>query len=571
MLIDARTVERDRLIQSDVCIIGSGPAGLVLAKELAAEPIRICLLESGNGDFNPEIQSLCEGTTISADGYSDHLLLNARRRQLGGTAHLWHNETDVGQGGERARYLPLDEVDFEQRDWMPYSGWPFSKSHLDPFYDRALRIGGAGPFAYDVQTWKTTHPELLTLSARVRTMMTQFGARKVFTHDLPQELARHKQVDIFLNATLLELILDRNAVQRARIAAIPNWEFHISAKIFVLATGAIENARILLLSNRTQREGLGNQGDLVGRFFMDHPSFRLGILTPADPNLFRSTGLYDHHMVRGVAVMGKFTIREEVMRREKMLNMGLALAPRSRGYESHAVQILKRMFKSPGLAAGLFRKEFRTLMTGWDEVLVRGFERLTNKRSVYCENQGGWSRLPHNQRRFRKFEVRCLAEQAPNPQNRITLGDSVDCFGQRKVQLHWRWTELDLHSIRRGQTIFKEEIVNHGLGVFQTQAELDAGQTPQFLSPHHHMGTTRMHSNPREGVVDADCQVHDIPNLYVTGSSVFPTGGFANPTLTIIALAVRLSYHLKELMKSPFSSVSGSGATRPTSAHRDSG
>jgi choline dehydrogenase-like flavoprotein len=465
--------------------------------------------------------------------------------------------------------VPLDEIDFEERHWVPHSGWPFNKSHLDPFYERALRIGGAGPFAYDVQSRRSTHPELLTLSARVRTMMTQFGARKVFTHDLPQELARHKQVDIFLNATLLELILDRNVAQRARIAAAPNWEFHISARIFVLAAGAIENARILLLSNGTQQKGLGNQHDLVGRFFMDHPSIRLGLFTPADRNLFRSTGLYDHHFVRGVPVMAKLTIREEVMRQEKMLNLGVALAPRSRGYESQAVKILKRMFKStsPRMAAGLFRKEFRTLMTGWDEILVRSLERLTNKRPIYCEHQGGWSRLSHAQHRFRKFEMRCLTEQAPNPENRITLGHALDYFGQRKVQLHWRWSDLDLHSIRRAQEIFREEFTSHGLGTFETQWELDEGQPPLFLSPHHHMGTTRMHPNEKQGVVDASCRLHGVSNLYLAGSSVFPTGGYANPTLTIIALAVRLSYHLKELMKPPLSSLSAADTTRTAPAH----
>lgn len=573
MLIDARTIERGRLIEADVCVIGCGPAGLALIKELAGEPLRICALESGNRDFNHETQTLCEGTTISPDGYPSNLLADARRRQLGGTANLWNDELNEGAGEELVRYVPLDRIDFEKRAWVPYSGWPFDKTHLDPFYERALRLGGAGPFTHDAPDWKSDRAELLGPNARVRTMMSQFGTRTVFTRDYPDELARNEKVCVYLNATLLELMLNGNAIRQARVAAAPDREFQISAKIFVLAAGGIENARLLLLSNRVQPGGLGNQYDLVGRFFMDHPAFRFGVLTPEDRHLFRSTGLYDHHIVNGVRVMGKLTFREEVMRAEEMLNICAALTPRGRTYESHAAKTFKRVVKSGSAAnaAKLVRNEFRSLITGWDEVLVKTYERLTNKKMPYSDHKGGWSRLPNSARRFRKFELTCLSEQAPNPENRVTLGDDLDRFGQRKIQLHWRWSELDLRSIWRAQDILKEELERNRLGRFATQRELDCGQPPHFTSPHHHLGTTRMHANPKEGVVDANCQIHGISNLYIAGSSVFPTGGFANPTLTIIALAVRLSYHLKELMKPPLSSLSGPAAAPAASSHADSG
>lgn len=571
MLVEARTLEQGRQIEADVCVIGCGPAGLTLIKELAAQSLRVCALESGARRVDQDAQALCEGTIISPDRYPRELLMTSRQRQLGGTANLWDDELDAGSGEELVRFVPLDKIDFEKRAWVPYSGWPFDKSHLDPFYDRALQLGGAGRLAPDILSWNSDHAELLSPGAQLRTIMSQFGARTVFTRDYPEELAREENVHVYLSATLLELVLEGNAIRRARVAVSTEHEFEISAKIFVLAAGGIENARLLLLSNRTQPNGLGNQHDLVGRFFMDHPTFRLGVFTPADRRLFRSAGLYDHHIVNGVRVMGKLTISEEVMRREKMLNIGAALAPRSCGYESDATKALKRVFKSGSttVAARLLRKEFRTLIAGWNEILVRSYERLTKRQSRYFQNKGGWSRLRNIERRFRRFEMSCLSEQAPNPENRVTLSDHLDRFGQRKVELHWRWSDLDLRSIRRAQDILKEEIEQHELGKFETQVELDGGP-PRFLSPHHHMGTTRMHSNPKEGVVDANCQVHGISNLYVTGSSVFPTGGFANPTLTIMALAVRLSYHLKELMKSPFSSVSGSGATRPASTHRGS-
>jgi choline dehydrogenase-like flavoprotein len=263
--------------------------------------------------------------------------------------------------------------------------------------------------------------------------------------------------------------------------------------------------------------------------------------------------------MNGVRVMGKLTFREKIMRQEEMLNICATLTPRARSYESDAVETVKRVIasKSPVAVVTLLRKECRHLIAGWDEVLTKCYEKLTNKRLRYFENKGGWSRLENNERRFRRFELRCLSEQAPNSQNRVTLGNAVDRLGQRKAELHWRWSAIDLRSIRRAQEILREEFERHQLGEFAGQHELDGGEAPRFVSPHHHLGTTRMHSNPRQGVVDPNCQVYGVANLYVAGSSVFPTGGFANPTLTIIALALRLSYHLKELMKPPLSSLSG--------------
>jgi choline dehydrogenase-like flavoprotein len=132
------------------------------------------------------------------------------------------------------------------------------------------------------------------------------------------------------------------------------------------------------------------------------------------------------------------------------------------------------------------------------------------------------------------------------------LHEQTDAFGQRKTKVLWRWNELDLRSIRQAQQIFREELAAAGIGTFIPVEETVGSQPRQFNSPHHFLGTTRMHDNPRNGVVDADCRVHDVPNLFIAGSSVFPTGGFANPTLTIVALALRLATHLQsELQSTP--------------------
>jgi choline dehydrogenase-like flavoprotein len=166
----------------------------------------------------------------------------------------------------------------------------------------------------------------------------------------------------------------------------------------------------------------------------------------------------------------------------------------------------------------------------------------------YTERRSGWSRLSNKARRFGKIGVRSLVEQSPNPANRIVLGDEKDILGQRRAKIYWRWSELDLHSISRTQEIFRQEFASAGIGVFTPTKASETGMPREFSSPHHFMGSTRMHNDPRQGVVDANCRVHGLQNLFITGSSVFPTGGFANPTLTIIALALRLSDHLRKLL-----------------------
>ena len=255
------------------------------------------------------------------------------------------------------------------------------------------------------------------------------------------------------------------------------------------------------------------------------------------------------------------------MRREQMLNICVTLTPRERGYESPATKILKRLIhsESPAAAATLLRQEFRALRKSWDEPLARFYDRLVKTKLLYFDNKGGWSRLPNCERRFRRFELWSLLEQAPNPENRVLLGDTLDRFGQRRVELRWSWSDVDLHSISRAQKILKEEFEQQRLGSFIGQHELEGSERPRFSSPHHHIGTTRMHEDPRQGVVDGNCRVHGLSNLYLAGSSVFPTGGFANPTLTIIALAVRLSYHLRELIKPSLLSVSEAPGEPPRS------
>jgi choline dehydrogenase-like flavoprotein len=556
MLIDSRNLPTDEVIQTEVCIVGAGPAGITLAREFIGQDFRVCLLESGDLEFNQETQSLSEGETI-ADNFPE--LHEMRQRQYGGLANAWGIEIYNKQIG--LRHMPLDEIDFEKRDWLPYSGWCFNKSHLNPFYERAQAVCKLGNFAYEAEAWEDNKsPRLPFNNERVTTSMFQFGTRDIFLNEYRDKINLSANITTYLNANVVEIETDETAktVTRVKVASLEGNKFWVTAKVFILATGGIENARLLLLSNQTQKNGLGNENDLVGRFFMDHPLIRSGTIVPNNPKIFNSTALYDLRLVNNVPVMGKLTLAQEVMRQEKLLNMSALLFPRHNKFTT-SIFPTHNEFRTAGkaslkiLLAATRRREIPqdlpkhlgNVIKDFDSLFLQWYKRHFLHQLMFSNlSQGGWSYQKNKDKKFTMFEVVSQTEQAPHPDNRVMLSSKLDKLGCAKAQLNWRWTETDINSIKTSQEILAQEVARAGLGEFQIASD---GELPQVLSisTHHHMGTTRMHDDRKQGVVDANCQVHGVSNLFLAGSSVFPTGGFANPTLTIVALAVRLADYVK--------------------------
>lgn len=550
MLVDARGLLGDEVIEAEICIVGGGPAGITLAREFAGQDVRVCMLESGGLEFDEQTQTLCEGP---ADGDPYHSLREVRRRQLGGTANLWDTRLTDSQLGFRS--APLDEIDFEQRDWLPYSGWPFGKSHLDPFYQRAQVTGGFGPYVYDGAAWEDEKaPQMPPRDSFISTTVWQFGSQHTFTQGYREELRQSENVRVFLNANVVEIETNETASQvtHLRVATLQGNQFRVSARLFILAAGGIENARLLLLSNRIQKTGLGNRHDLVGRFFMEHPFVNCGSFIPASREVFNSAALYDVRRVNDATIMGMLRLRDEMLRRERLLNFSLLLLPQHGRYQPEAVNSLKALISS--VLHGRVPKgaHLSNVVRNMDYVAVAVCRKVTGRQTLFpnlvdgpglCSG-GGWSSLDNNSRRYSVFKAFLTTEQAPDPDNRVTLGDDRDQLGCRKGRLTWRWGDINIESIRKAQTIMADEVARTGLG--KLRIAMDQGK-PHMVSPglHHHMGTTRMHHEPSQGVVDQNCQVHGVSNLFIAGSSVFPTGGYINPTLTIIALAIRLADHVK--------------------------
>jgi choline dehydrogenase-like flavoprotein len=549
MLIDGTEQAHADFVQFDVCIVGSGPSGITLAREVSQSGIRVCLLESGGLKPAEDIQKLNAGAVESAYGYSERILREGRRRQFGGTANLWNHQVR-NESDRHIRYVPLDSIDFERRDWVPESGWPISRREIEPFYDRAKTVCGIGKLEHRTETESRTKKNRPWQTEKIESIVSQFGSSDIFLKNYRQELVRDERITVVLRAVLLRLQMDplSRAIISAQVGLPGGRQFLVRARFFVLAAGGLENARILLLQHHLQPCGLGNQHDMVGRCFMDHPQIKLGTLTPFSSAVFGQAGFYDQHDFNGQALMGILRIRPEVMRRQKMLNICAVLVPHFKNLRANGQAILHQLLvRGPRFLWRQRSAEHRSVRNGGEP------PKLLRRRLLeeyYSEGCCGWSRLNGLERRFGEFGVRSLVEQSPDRSNRIMLQEQTDAFGQQKIKVLWRWNELDLHSICQAQQIFREELAKANLGNFIPMEEATGSPPRRFSSPHHFMGTTRMHENPRNGVVDADCRVHDVPNLFIVGSSVFPTGGFANPTLTIVALAIRLATHLQSELRS---------------------
>ncbi|HEY9620226.1 MAG TPA: FAD-dependent oxidoreductase, partial [Crinalium sp.] len=478
MLINALTLPTNSVIETDVCIVGAGPAGITIARELAGQQLRVCLLESGGLEATPEARSLLEGSIDPKHRYPADELVAGRERQFGGTANLWCIKVDPTETAEIVRHTTAEDIDFEPREEIPYSGWPIRKADLEPYYQRAHAICGLGPYTYAAADWEDAANKVLPLKGdRLQSSVFQFGPQNLFPQIYREELSQSSNVTVYVNANVLEIEANESAsaVTHLRVASAPGKEFSVNARTFILATGGFDNARLLLSSNRVQPEGLGNQNDLVGRFFTDHPGFRIGVLIPKTRSLFDTTGFYDLHRVNGTPVMGRLTFNSDLLRREKLLNVCFMLVPRPAGYESQGVNSFRtltsalRRFQFP--KDGL--KHLGHVLSNLDDIVAYALRRSRQPEFAYSPRCGGWSRRPEVQNTMKVFEVVAQHEQAPHPDNRVTLSQERDRFGCRKVHLHWHWTDVDLRSISRFQTLLGEAIAESGLGEFQSRDEIE--------------------------------------------------------------------------------------------------
>ena len=351
MILDGRTMPPDARLDVDLCIIGAGPAGLSLACEFADSTVRVAVLESGGLDREPDIDRLGAGDSV---GYPYHALERVRARGIGGSSLRWDAHENGDDEGWNAR--PLEPLDFEPRPGRPLSGWPFRYHDLEPYYRRAQVVASLGPFAYDAATWEREGARRLPLGDSVDTIVLQRGPL-TFAHHVGT-LAAASNISLVHHATVTRLVTAAGGGRIVEAIARPRSDSTVSvgARLFILATGGIENARMLLLTNDARPAGLGNGNGLVGRYFMERLSARGGVLMPTDPDLARRATLYTNHLVDGTRVHGGLTLSADTIRQEQLTNAMLWLKAAPKAFTSEGVRsalTLARGFRRRPLIDGV--------------------------------------------------------------------------------------------------------------------------------------------------------------------------------------------------------------------------
>jgi choline dehydrogenase-like flavoprotein len=525
-------------LQADVCIVGTGPAGATIALELARSDLKVIVVESGDLERSVAADQLDEIENVGRPRILDQWLV--RNRIFGGSSYTW-----------AGRCIPFEEIDYQKREWVPYSGWPITSADLAPFVARSLAYLGLSaaarpaPYQHGFGKLGSENQDAQLDTELLSPVVWQFSkdaSRRSLSFNPPtsgvnfgQQLTREnaRNIDLFLDASVTNINTneDGTAVNSIDVCASDGKRRAVSAPIIVLCAGGIENARLLLASKDVHRHGLGNEKDLVGRFLMDHLKGDIVSFDPAEAEpLRRLFGRFqvksidgEHWFDRGMQLV------PPLQRKLGLLNGALFLDEHDHIASDDPWLAMKRIAQRKGP----FIQDALSVGLGSGLIANGLAQYLISKRS-----------LP---RKMKELAIRCIVEQQPNPASRITLSDRLDRLGVPLPKINWQVAEQDQTTIKALANLFANEAKRFGLKPKLRPWILeDRDLPPEYRDIAHPIGTTRMASDRSAGVVDANCEVFGVNGLYVAGSSIFPTGGHANPTQMIVAFAIRLADTIKK-------------------------
>jgi choline dehydrogenase-like flavoprotein len=546
VIVDADSIDQGACLRADVCVVGGGAAGISLALSLSGQGLRIILLESGRMHEDAATQALSAGEVADerlhspADKY--------RQRRLGGSTGTW--------GG---RSMPFDPIDFEARSQVPHSGWPISYEDLLPFYPQANALSEAGRFSYDAdEALGGAAPPMIRgfASDVVRTnglerfsCPTNFGTR----YERRLRVAPDIQVLLGANVTAIGLEADGRSVRDVVVATLAGRRFRVAARATVLATGGLETARLLLASRDVAAQGVGNEHDVVGRYYMCHIAGNVGTLVfngrPQDVRhgyevtpegiycrrrLAIAPGEQRRHGLANCVARLHFSRITDPRHRNGVLS-GLFLSRKFISYEYG-----KRLNDGTALTPGLYARHVWNVIT--DPVDTAAFLAHWAAKRTLAQRKFP-SVILRN--RTNRFSLEMHGEQIPRADSRVTLTDKTDALGMPQLRIAWRYSPDDIESVRRTLDLVAQELERSGAGRLEYERDTLEEDLMRFGAyGGHHIGTARMGTDPRTSVVDANCRVHSVHNLFVAGSATFPTSSQANPTLTLVALSLRVGKHL---------------------------
>ncbi len=548
MIRDLGEAVPEDLPEYDVCVVGTGPAGATLVAELQGAGLRICALESGRRrpdrahDALRRVQS--EGIVIKDA---------SRERVLGGASTTWAGLS-----------APLDPIDLAPRPWIGSPGWPVPREELQRHWAAAAeRYRFAPPALFGPDGFGA-----LRARGDWRGAWRELEEKVFLAASEAQDFAHEQRavwegpgVDLLLDATVLRLEAQPGTrrIARAVVRTTAGRELPVRARAFVLATGGLQNARLLLLSRDLCAAGLGNEHDQVGRWLMNHPKNYGGVVRLARP--VRELPYYLGCLHRGFAGYAGLRLREELQRERRLLNCCVRWEPLYPWTDSRGVEALVSLVKR---SRGLFgrwkeaRRDEVIALRDWSETGDDSELQAVRSGPLHLLRLAGLvllhlpsvlryavARLSHGRAPpVSAFRVRNFLELAPRADNRVTLAEERDALDQPVALVRHDSSDLDRRSLLELHRVLGEELRAQGFGELHSDLAV-ARPWPIDQDASHHLGTTRMGSDPRASVVDADLRLHGAENVFCAGGSVFPTSGCANPTFTIVALSIRLAEHLR--------------------------
>ena len=547
VFIDHRNVSEGTQFATDVCVVGAGAAGITAAIELARAGVDVLLLPGGGLRYSKAYQRLYIGTDDM-----NIPLERSRIRRFGGTTSVW--------GG---RCIPFDPIDFDYRPYVEHSGWPIEWSDLQEYYRRAqehLDIGSN--FSFQVRDLLPRAPAHLiegfdddvleTHRVEKWSLPTNLGRK------YEQELRESPNVRVVMDGHLTRIqCAEAQGVSGLACVTKDGTRFVCSADAYVLAMGAFETTRHLLHPTRFHPDGIGNRSGLLGRYFMTHISGSIANVSIHEDR--RVVNEYEKD-TEGVYCRRRLQISADVQRKEGILNFAAFLHEPPLHDASHRNPVLSLIFVAKGLRAVALRipAEYSVELAygrfGFSDYLaharniVRGIPLLiASAPGLIYRRLIRRRKLPsvilrrHNNR----FTLHYHVEHAPHPDSRLTLSNDVDEHGLRRLHVSMAYHDIDVESILTAHELIRERLEEAGAGsLTYVGDDLRQRVESQIGFGGHQMGTTRMASSEQDGIVDPNCKVFGMDNLYVAGPSVFPTGSHANPVLTIVAMAIRLADHL---------------------------
>jgi choline dehydrogenase-like flavoprotein len=548
MIADAQQIENGATLNADLCIVGGGAAGITLALHCLKAGSSVLLLESGGEREEASTQALYEGEV--ADPALHAPPDKYRRRAFGGSTALW--------GG---RCVPFDPIECAARPWLGLAAWPIAYADIARHYPLANMLCEAGSYAYTAESAfpEGMRPMLAGFRGRdfTDTTLERFSRPTDFARRYRGELAASEGLRVLLHANVTELLTagDGSIVQALRVRTLGGRNFTVRTGQVVLAMGGLEIPRLLLASRDRHAAGIGNLYDQVGRFYMCHIAGTLGEIRLRLPQSEIFHGY--QRTPEGIYCRRRFALTAEAQAGLGIGNFVARLHHPRIPDPAHRTGPLSALF----LAKPFISYEYSKRLHGDGPVPARIW--AAHLRNLALDPFATAGFLAHWLRRrsfaSRKFPTVIIrsksrsysldfhAEQLPNPASRIQLTQARDALGQQKIRVDWRSSAADLRTVGLAARSLARDLAASGCGIFSfDDQEVAVSALRDGAYGGHHIGTARMSHTPQTGVVDADCRVHGLRNLFIAGSAVFPTSGQANPTLTIVAMALRLAEHLKK-------------------------